>query len=631
MRNLFLAILVTIAMSMSFHVSSSASSTQSVFGDQKILSTDNEFELAGIVGGAMRDGVVKNHFVFASQGAKLLVFDASDPDNIRVVNRDLTFPHTISNMKLSGNLLYIAGGELSIVDISNPLHPRKIGQSKDAFGGYIDVKDQYAYIQDGNNFSIVDVTEPAHPRLVGVCAARGSDFAISDSHAYVMNSFDGMTIIDITDPQHPRTIKTYDTHGMALDAVAKDQVLYVANGNALLILDISDPVNPKVLGTYSVSHPFVRQVRVENDFAYVIRAFAGELDILILDVKNPRNPQLVGSVETKGDGTSLAVRDGYLFVTNASSGLLVVDVTDPEEPTIIQNYKTGVWSAENVAAHSNHAFIAAGLAGVRIAQITPGNITEIGNFSEGIRGAEGINDVSTRGNYAFALGDLNSFVLDASNPIQPKQIAQLNCNYPGTLKGNYLYCKEWGNELTIIDVSDPKNPKEIGSRDLGIQIYDMAVNGNYLYIAGGFDGLKIIDISDPTHPLETGDYDTPGYSEGVAIWSHYVIVADGDAGLRMIDVSNPSHPREVVHYNLRWANGIDTSGRYLYVTDGNLHVIDASDPTHLREVSRYDTPGGSEGVAIWNHYALVADGNAGLVVLKTPWIDVQLYMPFILK
>jgi hypothetical protein len=56
--------------------------------------------------------------------------------------------------------------------------------------------------------------------------------------------------------------------------------------------------------------------------------------------------------------------------------------------------------------------------------------------------------------------------------------------------------------------------------------YDVKVVGNYAYCATGLSGLSIVNISDPAAPTEVGFYDTPGYANGVAVSGNYAYVAD---------------------------------------------------------------------------------------------------------
>ncbi|HAV42926.1 TPA: hypothetical protein DCX15_02785, partial [bacterium] len=48
-------------------------------------------------------------------------------------------------------------------------------------------------------------------------------------------------------------------------------------------------------------------------------------------------------------------------------------------------------------------------------------------------------------------------------------------------------------------------------------------------------GLRIIDVSNPRSPKEIGYYDTPGYASGVYVLGNYTYVADGGSGLWILN------------------------------------------------------------------------------------------------
>jgi hypothetical protein len=105
--------------------------------------------------------------------------------------------------------------------------------------------------------------------------------------------------------------------------------------------------------------------------------------------------------------------------------------------------------------------------------------------------------------------------------------------------GDYAYVADYWSGLHIIDVSDPRNPQEVGSYDTPGSTRNLAVAGSYAYMADGSTGLRVIDVSDPQDPQEVGYYDTPGYAFGVAFAGGYAYVADYWSGLQTIEFHGP--------------------------------------------------------------------------------------------
>ena len=98
-----------------------------------------------------------------------------------------------------------------------------------------------------------------------------------------------------------------------------------------------------------------------------------------------------------------------------------------------------------------------------------------------------------------------------------------HCSHQGTysqqkaVAGEHAYIAggEDGVALWIVDVSDPKRPKEV-TRYGGWLTGGVAVQDNYAYLASG--NLHVLDVSDPGVPKEVGFFDTADESCTVA-WS----------------------------------------------------------------------------------------------------------------
>lgn len=91
---------------------------------------------------------------------------------------------------------------------------------------------------------------------------------------------------------------------------------------------------------------------------------------------------------------------------------------------------------------------------------------------------------------------------------------------------------EKGSTATATEPSavqaDTENVELVGH--IGGATNEAFVQGNYTYIGKG-PRLTILNISDPTHPTEVGYYGTPGYARDVHVSGNTAFVADGSGGL----------------------------------------------------------------------------------------------------
>ena len=96
-------------------------------------------------------------------------------------------------------------------------------------------------------------------------------------------------------------------------------------------------------------------VRVRGNTAFVSDGLAG---LAIIDVADPEKPSLVGRVETGGQARGLALDGHTAYVASGSAGLVVVDVSVPTKPRIVA--RAGMpGSAIRVDYNNGRAYVAA--------------------------------------------------------------------------------------------------------------------------------------------------------------------------------------------------------------------------------------------------------------------------------
>ena len=255
-----------------------------------------------------------------------------------------------------------------------------------------------------------------------------------------------------------------------------------------------------------------------------------------------------------------------------------------------------------------------------------GNWPPVGQLAGGLPEA-----VAIQGDYAYVGGGAFT-VVDISLPDQPRQVGCCATPYYThgvAVAGSYAYVAAWDAGLRVIDVSNPALPVEVAHYTGPVDASGVAVAGSYAYVADyGDGGLQVLDVSDPANPVQVGWCDAPDRASGVTVAGSYAYLAEGNAGLRVIDISNPALPVEVGSWDTPgYARGVAVAGSYAYVADwgGGLRVIDVSNPALPVEVGYRDTPGDAYGVAVAGSYSYVADQYAGLRVIdvSSPALPVE--------
>ncbi|MEA3377523.1 MAG: hypothetical protein U9R72_15150 [Chloroflexota bacterium] len=265
---------------------------------------------------------------------------------------------------------------------------------------------------------------------------------------------------------------------------------------------------------------------------------------------------------------------------------------------------------EDVAVQDGYAYVAVGPRLVVLDVSRPITPTEVGSTTPFPQFVEGI---AVSGTLAYAADGVAGLrIVDVSDPRNPIEVGAYDT--PGyaegvTVAGQYAYVADGHYGLRIVDVSEPADPAEVAYAYPLNYVFDVAVEGQYAYLAAAGAGLLVTDVSDPVGPVETGTCDTPGYAYGVDV------VADGWEGLRVMKTSDPAHPVEVGSFETPgWAFGVDIVDGRAYVADAfaGLRVLDVSDPTQLAELGGHGAAGGHAGrVAVAGSTAYVADRNWG--------------------
>lgn len=230
------------------------------------------------------------------------------------------------------------------------------------------------------------------------------------------------------------------------------------------------------------------------------------------------------------------------------------------------------------------------------------------------------NGVAVEGDHAYvAAGAAGLVVVDVSDLRAPFIAGSVDT--PGNandvrVQGGLVYVADGAAGLAVIDASDPAAPGILGTVDTPGTATDLAVVGSRVYVADGTAGLEVIDASDPAAPVVVGSVNTPGNARGVDAEGSLVVVADAGGGVQVIDASNPASPfiAGSTHTRSGFSRAADVAVRegLAYVADGSgslggVKVIDFRDPATPVVVGASGDSFGLAGIALEDQFALTAD------------------------
>ncbi|MBT7617379.1 MAG: T9SS type A sorting domain-containing protein [Calditrichaeota bacterium] len=196
-----------------------------------------------------------------------------------------------------------------------------------------------------------------------------------------------------------------------------------------------------------------------------------------------------------------------------------------------------------------------------------------------------------------------------------------------TIADDIAYLATYQTGMQIIDVSNPAEPRLLGTYDSPGQTREIAVSGEFAYLADDQGSLRIVDVSDPTHPRETSFWRHQDHNiraSAIVFRDDVVFMMDENYHMiRIIDVSDPANPEYFGEVSSSWAcYSADFLGDRLFVSsrDEGLVSFDVSNPQDINAIRnsrvRYDTQGYVWDVKISDGLAYIADGEFGMRIIN---------------
>lgn len=579
-------------------------------------------EFVGQLGGTYEAVLIDGDIAHVGIGPRLVELDVSDPAHPVRLGQSRPFRDVVQDVALRGRFAIVAAGRAGtrVVDVSNRAGPREVGHlSWPEAAREVVVVGHLAFVADAMaGLAIVDVAEPTDPRLVAVIGDGGArSVAVADGHAYVLaDTLSEVQVYDIGAPSAPRRVGTEMFLGGGSRLALAGQHLFIAAlDSGLIVLDVTDPAAPVRTGWLPCR---ALDVAVRDDRAYV----AGEEWLSVIDVADPSEPRLLGTWRTPGGVATVALdAAGRAVMADPSAGLRIVDASEASAPHEVGAYRES-GEAHNVFIEGYAAYVAAREGGLDIVSITyPPQPVQLSHLDVTA------TDVLVEAGVAYVAGLGTLSLYDVGNPSMPEPLGAVELPGEATdlAVGDGLAFVAVGESgLAVVDVSDADAPRLIGAVDTPGEALALAIDGRFAYVADGPAGLRVVDVSEPSAPTEVGAVADLVGASGVMVQGAYAFVTTqvtdpGVPSICALALDDPAVPRFVGALGLWGAPaGMAASGNTVYVAAGRMGVsaIDATDSADLGEFVRYDVPGLARGVFVQGPYVFVAADRGGLYILE---------------
>lgn len=322
--------------------------------------------------------------------------------------------------------------------------------------------------------------------VVGKYTGSGESYSgvyTNGNYAYLAEGSKGMYVLDVSNPLSPKRVGMYELGGNIYGLAGDSRYIYIFNyqtysdagaATSVRIIDVSNPGTPTAIGNFGVSSRVYALYPVGN---YVFVAHIN--GVRVVDVSDPKKPFSRGVYEQTSRNTvyDVYVRGDYAYLAHATTGLRILNVSDPSNLKDVGQYPLTSYKAGSVAyavyVSGNYAYISYGASGLKIIDISnPQAPVLVGKYDTGIDN-ESFYKTYVRGNYAYVIS-------------YKKDPMLFN-----------IYC------LRVLDISNPKEPKliQLYKENIGkpmFDSYDISLSKGLAYVTDASNAMRILEVPMPS-------------------------------------------------------------------------------------------------------------------------------------
>jgi len=564
-------------------------------------------------------------------GSSLEIYDVSTP------HKQL-FPEFLGNVSeggvrlvVNGNLAYITGAGLKIIDISNPAAPVKISATNTYSTSSIAFDGRYAYTGTLGDLHVTiwDAVNPHNPVVVNrtqintVESYGVKSLAYRDNTLYVTCYLTNLQTWDVTNRASPKILDWKTLNAVSVQVY--DQYLFMSiryggdypfQQGGMAIYNISSRIPSDRHSEYSQFTGYAEDIHTDGTIAALSANTNGEI---LYDVSKKAAPVVKTRLNIPATAYAFAATKignmDVLALAGRNLGTWYWDITDPEKLSLSKPVTEWIPPSTprqySTTFYGNYSY---GTGGTNFPGIYTINLTGIEkpNFIPKVA----VFNISGAGNTEFIVANETRLYSTGGNGV----------------------LSVWNNKLKDSGAGIKFTSKSISPTSdwSNLFFYNNTVNSTrYLMAINGY-GIQIFDITSDT-PVQVYD----GKSAGISAWLYpaydpvsnhvYVKTGTGDTAkvkaINVADLNNIYLETGTVGFVMLPArlacNGTDVfvSGKQKYDTTGDLMMFDFSNPDAPRLVDRAFAPGrGSTNDALlfYKGYLYVGSENAVSVWKVTP-------------
>jgi hypothetical protein len=264
-----------------------------------------------------------------------------------------------------------------------------------------------------------------------------------------------MKVLDVSNPVAPALLGELDTLGSVetnYSVAADDSFAYMGwfNQPFFRVADITDPANPRYVGSSSNVFEYAQDMVLRDTLVYCADHYQFE----VVNVADPTNPRVVGSCGLGDMNIGLCLQDTLAYI-GSWFGLIIVNIARPDMPLVVSTTGGTRTSTDGVAVRDTFVYV-------------PSSYETL---------------------WVFSVADPRTPYVLAGAPL-------------GT--GNWGHCASVVDSLvyvgcnrnvTVVDVSDARNPRAVGSCATPTWVRRVAYAEPYVYACCFDAGVVVLETT----------------------------------------------------------------------------------------------------------------------------------------
>ncbi len=530
----------------------------------------------------------------------------------------------IIDMKRSGDFLYLASKNgIGVVSLNDPLNLREISflsTKNEPSSIFIDSWYGKLYVGFKNgNLKVYSLLDPLSLKLMSEYEQNGckiEDIKESNGYLYLVCSKKGLVVLDASN-NYLFEVGSLKIGGEAKKIIIRGNIAFLLSNFGINVINISNPSKPFIEKKFFIS-PSPMDMALKDKYLFITNGSHG---LLIMDVSNPKLldwDKQEKFIPTKTSFSKIEIVGNRLFVLEGGA-IRAMSIINPLNPLSLFTYKT-LSKIENFSLSKD--FIYLGVDGAGIESVDISDIRKPKYKARYLGENFYANAMAVRGKYAYIADKFfGVHIADISSPNDIRFVSFMDTN--GTvsdisLRGRYAFISVKNQKVLIADILNPNSYKIVSSIDLKSPPTRSYVEDEFLYVAEGKGGFEIFDLSDIENPIKVGEFFSGGYAYNLRVKSGYVFVADGDKGVSIVDVSYPPLPFLENRISIgKRVYDLRVEDSFLFTAcDRCFKIFDISDIKNPILKATYNVNGEVRSFDLRDNYALLGIDGEGMQIVS---------------